>query len=527
MHKKKWIDLSLMSPSLNGEYEYKWFKKENYTLKGRLYPNKTQKKQIDQILFWLGVYYNTALRECKEGVEVNGEIVHKNTIPCKKHPEYLYPDWNGMKSKEYKKSILERYPEIKKYVPDYSITGNSGVIGRNAQKSFENSTYDVEQPDGTVITYKVKSILRWDPAYYEKGHVIKTFDAQIATSGFKRTANLRVLKINIPKVGKMTCRGLNMDIMLDDGFGGKLNFIDYCEFKSKSHIYCDITHIPHTDVYTISIKLNDIMQSQKVMKEKAKSIGIDMGFKDTFIMSNGLVYPNNKYMNAKLNKIKGYSNIQKRRQGNDNEKFREQNKKIEKENEKREKNNELPLPLLKKSHRYQDIVNRQAKLYWKIHNRRMNDAEKISSYVVSSNEDIVVETLKISEMGKKGKAIPKGEKVSKAKQEDQKKRKRIRRAKQDSNLSNIAARLKGKARAYGSTIYVISPWIASSQTCHVCGYVNKEVKNNLRTWTCPVCHTQHNRDINAAINIHNVYLSGNAVKEEDLKEKESPEEEIA
>ncbi|MYE91448.1 transposase, partial [Candidatus Poribacteria bacterium] len=41
-----------------------------------------------------------------------------------------------------------------------------------------------------------------------------------------------------------------------------------------------------------------------------------------------------------------------------------------------------------------------------------------------------------------------------------------------------------------------------SRTCHVCGAVNQALNLRDRTWQRPNCHTQLDRDRNAAVNIH-------------------------
>lgn len=44
----------------------------------------------------------------------------------------------------------------------------------------------------------------------------------------------------------------------------------------------------------------------------------------------------------------------------------------------------------------------------------------------------------------------------------------------------------------------------SSKTCSRCGYVKKDLQLQHRFWTCPQCKTEHDRDINAAMNIATV-----------------------
>jgi putative transposase len=74
----------------------------------------------------------------------------------------------------------------------------------------------------------------------------------------------------------------------------------------------------------------------------------------------------------------------------------------------------------------------------------------------------------------------------------------------DVSWSKFVEILKYKCEWYGKKLIQIDTFFASSQTCHVCGYKNEDTKNfNIREWICPNCKTQHDRDINASINILN------------------------
>jgi putative transposase len=44
-------------------------------------------------------------------------------------------------------------------------------------------------------------------------------------------------------------------------------------------------------------------------------------------------------------------------------------------------------------------------------------------------------------------------------------------------------------------------WFPSSKTCSTCGFHKKDLTLKDQEWTCTNCHTHHDRDINAAINL--------------------------
>lgn len=67
---------------------------------------------------------------------------------------------------------------------------------------------------------------------------------------------------------------------------------------------------------------------------------------------------------------------------------------------------------------------------------------------------------------------------------------------------SILVETEHKAKWNGRKYIKIDTFYASSQLCSVCGYQNPDTKDlSVRTWICPKCGAEHDRDINAAKNI--------------------------
>lgn len=124
-----------------------------------------------------------------------------------------------------------------------------------------------------------------------------------------------------------------------------------------------------------------------------------------------------------------------------------------------------------------------AKVHEKIRNTRLDNLHKISHKLISENQVIVSEDLAISNMVKNH---------------------NLAKAISDCGWYELTRQLQYKADWNGRQYIKIGRFVKSSQTCHVCGYVNQETKDlAVREWTCPECNTYHDRDVNAAINILN------------------------
>lgn len=190
-------------------------------------------------------------------------------------------------------------------------------------------------------------------------------------------------------------------------------------------------------------------------QNNGNSIGIDVGLKKFYTDSNG-------------NKV-------------DNPKFLEKSEKKLKREQRR-----LSRKQKSSSNRNKQRI-KVAKVYEKVTNQRNDFLQKESTKLVRENQTICIEDLNINGMMHNH---------------------RLAKAISSVSWNNFFTMLEYKATWYGNTIIRVPTFFPSSQTCSNCGMGNPLVKNlSVREWKCPFCHTKHDRDYNASINILNKGLS--------------------
>ena len=144
---------------------------------------------------------------------------------------------------------------------------------------------------------------------------------------------------------------------------------------------------------------------------------------------------------------------------------------------------------------------RLARLHEHIANKRKDFNEKLSTKLVKENDVIVVESLSLKDMAK----FRKWEELKNSKDKSN-----HGKSVYDLGWYTFVNRLKTKAEEQGKVVIEANRWFASSKTCNVCGYVNKDLTISDRSWICPHCGTEHNRDQNSAINLKQIFTAGTA-----------------
>ena len=212
-------------------------------------------------------------------------------------------------------------------------------------------------------------------------------------------------------------------------------------------ISATISREPNGKYYvSLLCKQNDITKDFIIQNT---IVGIDLGIKKLLTLSDGTVFENNKYI----------------------EKYEKRIKRCQKELARKKKG----------SNNYYKCKTKLATLYSKLKNARKYYIHKITKKITDNYDVIVCEKLVTKEMIMK---------------------KELSKQLADASFYEIVRQLEYKSKFKGKQFYQIDTYYPSSQTCSVCGKVDKKYKDiKERNYICTNCHTNLDRDLNASINI--------------------------
>lgn len=188
------------------------------------------------------------------------------------------------------------------------------------------------------------------------------------------------------------------------------------------------------------------------------TIGIDLGIMDFAILSDGQKIDNNKFTSKMEKKLK-----------------REQRKLSRRALLAKQKGINLF-----EARNYQTQKRKVARLHEKVMNQRTDFLNKLSTEIIKNHDIICIEDLNTKGMLRNHK---------------------LAKSISDVSWSSFVSKLQYKADWYGRKIIKVDKWFPSSQICSNCGHKDGKKSLEIREWTCPICHTHHDRDINASINI--------------------------
>ncbi len=180
------------------------------------------------------------------------------------------------------------------------------------------------------------------------------------------------------------------------------------------------------------------------------SIGIDAGLLHLLTMSDGTVVDPPKFLKKGEKRIKkAQRNLSRKKKGSNNQKKAKIN--------------------LSKQHQ-------------KVKNQREDFAHKVSDQLVKNNDLIVFEDLNITGMMKDH---------------------HLAKSISDASWNKLVQYTTYKAESAGKEVVLVNPR-NTSRECSNCGYMKQELNLSTRVFRCNHCGHEIDRDLNAAINIHNL-----------------------
>ena len=247
---------------------------------------------------------------------------------------------------------------------------------------------------------------------------------------------------------------INNNIKLEDGKitlpkVGKVCIKQHRSIPKNYQLKSATVSMTSTDKYYVSLLYEFEENIQKVEIEKV--IGLDYSMHDLFVASEEDVQVDQKHLHH----------------------YRKSLEQLAKEQR-------ILSHRKKGSKRYEKQRIKVAKIHEKIANQRKDILHKSSRQIANAYDLVCVEDLNMKNMSQ---ALNFGKSVT------------------DNGWGMFVRFLEYKLEDLGKQLVKIDKWFPSSKTCHICGCINEELTLNIREWECPICHSVHHRDQNAAQNI--------------------------
>lgn len=185
-----------------------------------------------------------------------------------------------------------------------------------------------------------------------------------------------------------------------------------------------------------------------------RSVGIDLGIKDVIATSDGWKSGNPKHLRKSLDRLK----LEQRRLSRK----------------------------VKGSGKYHKQRRRVARVHSRIRDQRRDFLHRLTTRLVKRYDVICCESLAVKNMVKNH---------------------CLALSISDASWGTLVDMLRYKCELYGKTLVEVDRWLPSTKTCSACGVVVESLPLGIRSWACPACGVEHDRDMNAAINIQAVGMT--------------------